>query len=1042
MNWKKIILGFGAILMCMSLIAYGGEPPKTTASAADVNATSPHDMTPTTEAMAPTLEAVEQAIRKTPAIQEIQSGKAAILSGVSKKNANPLALDGSRGTPVNDDCEDAIVVTSPYPVTVCGTNVNATVDCPDVFNWNAVWYEIELPYAVNNLVTDYCPTEENLAPYQVGTLFLNDCSDCNSMVYGSYEWHSCGDGDSNPEIRWYNLAGPTTVFLPVFINPAHEFCIEIEVTEVTQPDNDNCEDAELVTGPYPVTVCGTNQGATLDCPGVMDWNAVWYEVVLPYEVNTVETDYCPGEINMQNDEVGIVYSTECCGEAVVGNYEWRDCGGFRRNPSIWWRDVPGPGTILIPVYINPAHDFCIEFNVRDGNCAVPCPPEGVPENEACGEDTNGGCNMSMPAFEPLTCGETVCGTGWADMGRDTDWYEITVEEPVTMTFTVTAEFITGVSVGLMETYTPGVVGCDQITGLIDPWETGVDCEEVTVVYDALPGTYWWFVGPNGWMDMPCGVSSNYVATMTCEPWEVRGACCDDATADCVDNVLLTDCPAPMRFAKDKLCDEMSPPCGGCPGSMIEIQIVTDRYPTETTWTITDHNDPNIVLCSGGPYERSYWTYFEYCCVDTDGCVDFTIYDLAGDGQSWFAGGYAVRFDGIEVCSTLETSWTGFEQSCNNLGYGCDPGRCCYSPWPNCTDTTMLDCINVYGGLWSEGKSCAADPCQDPDAPDFAVVAPYSSPQISTCNGALDRCHPVNQYADTPEHVYLVTIPYDGVWSFNTCLTNSTDPTWLSVGTSMCGEDIGWNAWACNGYFSEVVALLTAGDYYVDVEGNQQCCEYVLDIHEIAVCDVGCPADSTPESEPCGENTNNGCWGWPNAFEPIAENQTICGQIYADNGFDTDWFEYVATANDTMTFSVRTNFDGKIGVAQQGAPGQPGCDNFTGMIEPYADTSDCVQQSVSFLVTAGGTYYLFVGHQFSYGSPCGTTNDYVATLTGGSGPCPDLNGDGVVNLADLATLLGNYGRPNPTFEQGDLDGDGDVDLSDLASLLSVYGTTCP
>ena len=26
--------------------------------------------------------------------------------------------------------------------------------------------------------------------------------------------------------------------------------------------------------------------------------------------------------------------------------------------------------------------------------------------------------------------------------------------------------------------------------------------------------------------------------------------------------------------------------------------------------------------------------------------------------------------------------------------------------------------------------------------------------------------------------------------------------------------------------------------------------------------------------------------------------------------------------------------------------------------------------------------------------------------------------------------------------GDLDGDGDVDLSDLAGLLAVYGTTCP
>jgi len=57
-------------------------------------------------------------------------------------------------------------------------------------------------------------------------------------------------------------------------------------------------------------------------------------------------------------------------------------------------------------------------------------------------------------------------------------------------------------------------------------------------------------------------------------------------------------------------------------------------------------------------------------------------------------------------------------------------------------------------------------------------------------------------------------------------------------------------------------------------------------------------------------------------------------------------------------------------------------------------------------------------------------------------CPgDLNGDGVVNLADLAQLLGHYGESGAVYEDGDLDGDGDVDLADLAALLGVYGTVC-
>jgi hypothetical protein len=52
---------------------------------------------------------------------------------------------------------------------------------------------------------------------------------------------------------------------------------------------------------------------------------------------------------------------------------------------------------------------------------------------------------------------------------------------------------------------------------------------------------------------------------------------------------------------------------------------------------------------------------------------------------------------------------------------------------------------------------------------------------------------------------------------------------------------------------------------------------------------------------------------------------------------------------------------------------------------------------------------------------------------------DLDGDGDVDLTDLARLLGNYGMTEgATYEDGDLDADGDVDLTDLAAC----GTTCP
>ncbi|MFN0135723.1 MAG: dockerin type I domain-containing protein [Phycisphaerae bacterium] len=55
---------------------------------------------------------------------------------------------------------------------------------------------------------------------------------------------------------------------------------------------------------------------------------------------------------------------------------------------------------------------------------------------------------------------------------------------------------------------------------------------------------------------------------------------------------------------------------------------------------------------------------------------------------------------------------------------------------------------------------------------------------------------------------------------------------------------------------------------------------------------------------------------------------------------------------------------------------------------------------------------------------------------------DVDGDGDVDLTDLATLLTNFGQPSgATLEDGDLDRDADVDLTDLAMLLAQFGTSC-
>ena len=62
----------------------------------------------------------------------------------------------------NDDCADAIVVGPTYPETVLGTTIGAEIDCPGVLDWGAVWYEVTLPYALNDLSASIAELQHRL----------------------------------------------------------------------------------------------------------------------------------------------------------------------------------------------------------------------------------------------------------------------------------------------------------------------------------------------------------------------------------------------------------------------------------------------------------------------------------------------------------------------------------------------------------------------------------------------------------------------------------------------------------------------------------------------------------------------------------------------------------------------------------------------------------------------------------------------------------------------------------------------------------------
>lgn len=71
-------------------------------------------------------------------------------------------------------------------------------------------------------------------------------------------------------------------------------------------------------------------------------------------------------------------------------------------------------------------------------------------------------------------------------------------------------------------------------------------------------------------------------------------------------------------------------------------------------------------------------------------------------------------------------------------------------------------------------------------------------------------------------------------------------------------------------------------------------------------------------------------------------------------------------------------------------------------------------------------------------------DFTAARNDLCPPCADLNGDGTVGQADLATLLASFGLcvgQSGFSHVADLNGDGCVNQADLATLLAGFGTNC-
>ena len=154
-------------------------------------------------------------------------------------------------------------------------------------------------------------------------------------------------------------------------------------TGCTPLPNDDCVNATAVSGPYPATGSGSNECAFIDCPGLLDWLTIWYEIDLPYECQDVEITICAADTNTVLASVGIILMDDCaCDDYIVRQdglgAGWITCPSGAQGYNMIFPSITGYSIMLWPSYLVDADGgvaFTYEIDVTP--CETPNAPQDV-----------------------------------------------------------------------------------------------------------------------------------------------------------------------------------------------------------------------------------------------------------------------------------------------------------------------------------------------------------------------------------------------------------------------------------------------------------------------------------------------------------------------------------------------------------------------------------------------------------------------------------------------------------------------------------------
>jgi hypothetical protein len=510
-----------------------------------------------------------------------------------------------------------------------------------------------------------------------------------------------------------------------------------------------------------------------------------------------------------------------------------------------------------------------------------------------------------------------------------------------------------------------------------------------------------------------------------------------------DNSTCGGCtdPAACNYDPAAVIDDGSCILGG---EDLTVTILTDNYPGETTWTVTD--GAGTIVASGGPYATAATEYVEQVCIDA-GCYTFTINDSFGDGIccAFGTGAYSVSSNGTVLASGGEFTTSEATEVCLGSGFGCtDPAACNYDAAAT-TDDGSCD-FSCYG--CTDPAACNYDPaatiddglCELPDPIDGCPTCDYplniveaslaggaaGTAVTTAASGTLGVLDVVLNWTNTtgdaswaadmqieiglPDGSCVAIGGYD-VISACTDLGNYAVvwPTWNSAtsGTYSASVDLSASALSGTGLWSFTVVngygTSAGAGYDVTLTLNGLCTSDNIDI-------PGCTDPTACNYNPLANVDDGSCdfASCSGCTDPGACNYNPSATT------DDGSCEFTSCAG--CTDSTACNYDAAASIddgscLQLDACGVCGGDNSTcsGCTDPAADNYD----------------------------PAAIVDDGSCTY---APACPeDLNNDGQITVADILALLADFGCTSAC--DADLNGDGATNVNDILQILAAFGNNC-